>query len=94
MEKKQHKAVCSFCRKSAYHVGPLVEGPPFIEGSGSVYICADCVELCQSIVKQERERRNDQTKDVTALQFSNYPIGLVADSFTCRRDDLYDNDGR
>jgi len=32
-------------------VGPLVEGP------GDVYICGECIELCQSILDQERRRR-------------------------------------
>src|SRR5262245_435839 len=45
-------ASCSFCRKSYTDVGPLVEGP------GEVYICGECAELCQSIVHQERRRRN------------------------------------
>lgn len=44
-------AFCSFCRKSYRDVGPLVEGP------GSVYICNECIELCQSILQQERRRR-------------------------------------
>lgn len=44
-------AFCSFCRKSYRDVGPLVEGP------GDVYICGDCIELCQSILDQERRRR-------------------------------------
>ena len=44
-------ANCSFCRKSYREVGPLVEGP------GDVYICGECIELCQSILDQERKRR-------------------------------------
>jgi ATP-dependent Clp protease ATP-binding subunit ClpX len=44
-------AYCSFCRKSFRDVGPLVEGP------GDVYICGECIELCQSILDQERRRR-------------------------------------
>ncbi|MEM6470128.1 MAG: ATP-dependent Clp protease ATP-binding subunit ClpX [Planctomycetota bacterium] len=44
-------AFCSFCRKSYRDVGPLVEGP------GDVYICAECIELCQSILEQEERRR-------------------------------------
>ena len=44
-------ANCSFCRKSYREVGPLVEGP------GDVYICGECIELCQSILDQERRRR-------------------------------------
>ncbi len=44
-------ANCSFCRKSYREVGPLVEGPD------EVYICGDCIELCQSILAQEKRRR-------------------------------------
>jgi len=39
-------AYCSFCRKSYRDVGPLVEG------LGDVYICGECIELCQSILDQ------------------------------------------
>ncbi len=45
-------AYCSFCNKSYRDVGPLVEGP------SDVYICGDCIDLCQSILVQERRRRN------------------------------------
>jgi ATP-dependent Clp protease ATP-binding subunit ClpX len=44
-------ANCSFCRKSFRDVGPLVEGP------SDVYICGECIELCQSILDQEKKRR-------------------------------------
>ncbi len=47
----RRNAYCSFCRKSYRDVGPLVEGP------GDVYICGECIELCQSILDQERKRR-------------------------------------
>jgi len=50
-------AFCSFCRKSYRDVGPLVEGP------GDVYICSECIELCQSILDQE-ERRRGPTKSL------------------------------
>src|SRR3954447_21204899 len=55
-------AFCSFCRKSYRDVGPLVEGP------SDVYICGECIELCQSILEQERKRRG-QTKSL----FSRVP---------------------
>ncbi len=48
---KARDAYCSFCRKSYRDVGPLVEGP------GDVYICGECIELCQSIIDQEKRRR-------------------------------------
>jgi ATP-dependent Clp protease ATP-binding subunit ClpX len=49
-------ANCSFCRKSYREVGPLVEGPD------EVYICGECIELCQSILDQERKRRGTSAK--------------------------------
>jgi ATP-dependent Clp protease ATP-binding subunit ClpX len=41
---------CSFCGKSSRDVGPMVEGP------SEVYICSNCVDLCQNIFRQERKR--------------------------------------
>ncbi len=49
-------AYCSFCRKNYRDVGPLVEGP------GEVYICGDCIDLCRSILAQERKRRQAEGK--------------------------------
>ena len=49
-------ANCSFCRKSYREVGPLVEGP------ADAYICGECIELCQSILDQERRRRGGSHK--------------------------------
>jgi len=43
-------ALCSFCGKSHREVGPLIEGPD------GVFICASCVDLCESIIQQERRR--------------------------------------
>jgi len=54
-------ASCSFCRKSYREVGPLVEGPD------DVYVCGDCIELCQSILEQERRRRGEPTKLFTSV---------------------------
>jgi hypothetical protein len=49
--KRKLNACCSFCRKSYRDVGPLVEGP------GDVYICGECIELCQAIIDQEKKRQ-------------------------------------
>jgi len=48
---RARNASCSFCRKSFRDVGPLVEGP------GDVFICGECVDLCESIIEQEKRRR-------------------------------------
>ncbi len=70
-------AFCSFCRKSYRDVGPLVEGP------GDVYICGECIELCQSILEQERRRRGSSkqlfnkvpTPREIVTQLDEYVIG-------------------
>ncbi len=54
-------AFCSFCRKSYRDVGPLVEGP------GDVYICGECIELCQSILDQEQKRRGPSNNLFTEI---------------------------
>jgi ATP-dependent Clp protease ATP-binding subunit ClpX len=59
---RNRNAYCSFCRKSYRDVGPLVEGP------GDVYICGECIELCQSIIDQEKRRRG-----VTKTLVTNIP---------------------
>ncbi len=59
---RNRNAYCSFCRKSYRDVGPLVEGP------SDVYICGECIELCQSIIDQEK-RRQGRTK----TPFTNIP---------------------
>ncbi len=41
---------CSFCGKSEREVGPMIEGPE------NIYICASCIELCSSIIHQEKRR--------------------------------------
>ena len=58
---RNRNAFCSFCRKSYRDVGPLVEGP------GDVYICGECVELCQSIIDQERKRRGITRNTITNI---------------------------
>ncbi len=73
-------AFCSFCRKSYRDVGPLVEGP------GDVYICGECIELCQSILDQERRRRGSSKRLFTKIpspreivsQLDEYVIGQDA----------------
>src|SRR5438445_7592502 len=58
---RNRNAYCSFCRKSYRDVGPLVEGP------GDVYICGECIELCQSIIDQEKRRRGVSKNLVTNI---------------------------
>ena len=43
--------LCSFCNRSAEQVERLIAGPP------EVYICNECVELCNSIMQREAPQR-------------------------------------
>ncbi len=45
---------CSFCGKSQHEVRKLIAGP-------SVFICDECVELCNDIIREELEDRQDHT---------------------------------
>ena len=40
---------CSFCGKSQHEVRKLIAGP-------SVYICDECVDLCNDIIREEIRR--------------------------------------
>jgi ATP-dependent Clp protease ATP-binding subunit ClpX len=46
---------CSFCGKSQHEVTKLIAGP-------SVYICNECVDLCNDIMAQEPEESADAAK--------------------------------
>ena len=47
---------CSFCGKSQHEVRKLIAGP-------SVFICDECVELCNDIIREELEDRADKARD-------------------------------
>src|SRR3954462_7886744 len=52
---------CSFCGKTSREVGPMVEGP------NEVYICTNCVDLCQNIFRQERRRVGSASATLTDI---------------------------
>lgn len=48
---------CSFCGKSQHEVRKLIAGP-------SVFICDECVDLCNDIIREEvQEENNDSSSD-------------------------------
>ena len=47
---------CSFCGKSQHEVRKLIAGP-------SVFVCDECVELCNDIIREELEEKADQTRE-------------------------------
>lgn len=50
-DKSRHTLVCSFCRRSQEEVRKLIAGP-------SVYICDECIDLCNDIIAEEVETEN------------------------------------
>ncbi|MDP6675893.1 MAG: ATP-dependent Clp protease ATP-binding subunit ClpX, partial [Gammaproteobacteria bacterium] len=65
---------CSFCGKSQHEVRKLIAGP-------SVFICDECVELCNDIIREELEDRTEQSdsklptpKEIDAI-LDEYVIG-------------------
>ena len=47
---------CSFCGKSQHEVRKLIAGP-------SVFVCDECVELCNDIIREELEERSEHGGD-------------------------------
>ena len=47
---------CSFCGKSQHEVRKLIAGP-------SVFVCDECVELCNDIIREELEDTGDTGQD-------------------------------
>jgi ATP-dependent Clp protease ATP-binding subunit ClpX len=47
---------CSFCGKSQHEVRKLIAGP-------SVFVCDECVELCNDIIREELEEKAETTRD-------------------------------
>lgn len=45
-DKSRHTLVCSFCNRSQEEVRKLIAGP-------SVYICDECIDLCNDIIAEE-----------------------------------------
>jgi ATP-dependent Clp protease ATP-binding subunit ClpX len=47
---------CSFCGKSQHEVRKLIAGP-------SVFVCDECVELCNDIIREELEEKQERSRD-------------------------------
>ena len=58
---KKSAETCSFCHRTRDDAGTIVEGP---EG---IYICANCVDLCHNIIRQEQRRDAHATPLFTTI---------------------------
>ena len=54
MEVKKSKLSCSFCGKQQSKVKKLIAGP-------NIYICNECVDLCNDILVEEEKSEADQS---------------------------------
>ena len=53
VEEKEKSLFCSFCGKNQHEVKKLIAGP-------SVFICDECVDLCNDIIKEESKELNSE----------------------------------
>src|SRR5210317_1282786 len=58
---------CTFCGKSRHLVESLIAGPPHI------YICNECVELCNTILQEEDRRDSTATGAVSPVTSDRLP---------------------
>ena len=72
--KDNNKLSCTFCGKGQEDVRKLIAGP-------SVYICDECVDLCNDIIEEEVKAEDEQVLDVLPSpleifqQLDDYVIG-------------------
>ncbi len=67
---------CSFCGKSQHEVRKLIAGP-------SVFICDECVELCNDIIREEMQ---DQSPAGTAKLPKPAEINAILDEYVIGQD--------
>jgi ATP-dependent Clp protease ATP-binding subunit ClpX len=58
---EQGQLKCSFCRKNQDQVRKLIAGPP------GVYICDECIELCNEIIEEELYKHADDSFRLKSL---------------------------
>ena len=79
---KQKSVRCSFCGKAQENVRKIVAGP-------GVYICDECVELCNSII--ESELYDDDKAGYTLNELNDIPspreIKKVLDDYVIGQED-------
>ena len=51
---------CNFCGKSQHEVRKLIAGP-------SVYVCDECVELCNDIIREELQESTEESSEKKKL---------------------------
>lgn len=62
---------CSFCNKAHSEVAKLVAGP-------GVYICNECIDLCNEVIRQELDRRGARVPEGAQSPRSSDPTTIKA----------------
>ena len=68
---KLEALTCSFCNKSQSEVAKLIAGP-------GVYICNECVDLCNQIIAEELARKGAQAPTAGRSANSQDPTTIKA----------------
>src|SRR5690625_935662 len=63
---------CSFCGKSQKQVERLISGP-------GVYICEECIELCNEIIAEEIQAAQPAAEEQTALPTPQEIFGFLGE---------------
>ena len=70
---------CSFCGKSQHEVRKLIAGP-------SVFICDECIELCNDIIREESARRRSARKPTKSDLPMPHEIREILDQYVIGQD--------
>ena len=70
--KDNNKLSCTFCGKGQEEVRKLIAGP-------SVYICDECVDLCNDIIEEEVKAEDEEVLDVRRFAMTR------EDTVSCQR---------
>ncbi len=66
-DRKSQVERCAFCGKTRNMVTSLIAGPP------NIYICNECIELCSSILEEEKRRSGSSNYTVPGLDRDSLP---------------------
>lgn len=80
MQESSDLLKCSFCGKSQKQVKKLIAG-------GGVYICDECIELCNEIIEEEMGQATEATDDKAARLPRPTEISAFLDTYVVGQDD-------
>ncbi len=75
---KEQNLRCSFCGKTQEEVEKIIAGP-------TVYICDECIDLCNDIIDEERAKDTESTADEQLLK--PHQVKQILDQYVIGQDD-------